>query len=79
MECGGNYIKSNSERQKYKNKTNRIGDMKDRVKRSNICLNSRKRENRDAAIFEEIMAEIFSESVKDTRPQIEKPSKSQEE
>lgn len=31
----------------------------DRVKRSNICLNSRKREKRETVIFEEMMAEIF--------------------
>lgn len=37
---------------------NRVRNMKDIMTRSNICLNSR-RENREAAVFEEIMAEIF--------------------
>lgn len=52
--------------------------MKDRVRRSNICLNSRKGENKKASICEEIMAEIFSKSIKDTRLPIENPGKSQE-
>lgn len=53
---------------------NRIKNMKDIMRRSNICLNSRRRENREAAIFEEIMAAIFSELTKDTRPDSRKPT-----
>lgn len=44
--------------------------MKDIMRRFNICLNSRRRQNRETAIFEEIVAEIFSELM-DTRPQIQ--------
>ena len=52
--------------------------MKVRVRRSNICLNSRKGENKEASMFEEIMVEIFSKSIEDTRLPIENPSKSQD-
>ena len=38
-----------------------IRDMKDRIEVSST-LNSRRRENREAAVFEEIMAEIFFRS-----------------
>lgn len=43
--------------------------MIDGMSRSNTCLNSRRREIREAVIFEEVMAEIFSEFMKDSRPQ----------
>lgn len=58
LENGGNYTKYNSERQ-IKNTKNRIRNMKDKVTRSNVCLDSRRRKKREARIFEEIMAEIF--------------------
>lgn len=38
--------------------------MKGIMRCSNICLNSRRRENRETAIFEEMMAEIFSELIR---------------
>lgn len=38
---------------------NKIRVIKDRVRRCNICLNSRRRENREAAIYGNTVAEIF--------------------